>query len=378
MIYSFKVSSFRNQYESTDGRRLCVFTAPVANLPEEWEDWRDVNVRDTRKRSDVFNAIVDTLTNDPEEMIFRNLGITIVSPDIAFDNKTNMVTVVFSDRAKHGIANGGHTFSAIQHVLAADKSNVAQVKVECIVGNINPSELVDIVDGRNRSRAVQPESLENLGKSYGPIKNVLTNPYYKDRIAYSEYDLDENNKRKDISIREILSYIYCLDSFEKNDHPIQAYSSKGAVVDFYAKKDEDGKYRNKETFEKASKILPEILELRDVIYRDLPKAYDDAGGRFWALQSMAAKKHDNPQPLRFLNDVSDGSYPDGLVYPILAAFRKYIDHRGEWSWKKKPLDVWKEKKLDIAAAMKDAINGSPSPNKVGKAGITWRVCYDAL
>ncbi|MEK7092473.1 MAG: AIPR family protein, partial [Patescibacteria group bacterium] len=369
MIYTFKVSSFRHQYESADGRRLCVFTVPVVNIPEEWEDWRDVNVRDTRKRSDVFNAIVDTLKNDPEEMIFRNLGITIVSPDVAFDNRTNIATVVFSDKAKHGIANGGHTFSAIQHVLATDKNNTAQVKVECIVGDINPSGLVDIVDGRNRSRAVQPESLENLGKSYGPIKNVLTNPRYKDRIAYSEFELDENNKRKDISIREILSYIYCLDSFEKNNHPIQAYSSKGAVVDFYAKKDEDGKYRNKETLEKASKILPEILELRDVIYRDLPGAYDDVGGRFWALQIMGATKYENPQPLRFLDDVSDGSYPDGLVYPILAAFRKHIDHRGEWSWRKKPLEVWKEKKLDVAAAMKDAIKDSPSPNKVGKAGI---------
>ena len=98
MTYKFKVSSFRNQYESPDGRRLCVFTVSVGNLPEEWEDWREVNVRDTNMRSDVFNAIVDTLQNDPEEMIFRNLGITIVSPSVEFDNKTNMVTVEFSDK----------------------------------------------------------------------------------------------------------------------------------------------------------------------------------------------------------------------------------------------------------------------------------------
>ena len=378
MIYTFNVSSFRNQYESPDGkRRLCVFTVPVANLPAEWEDWRDVNIRDTRKRSDVFNAIVETLKDHPEEMIFRNLGITIVSPDVAFDNKTNIVTVVFSDKTKHGIANGGHTFSAIQHVLADDKENTAQVKVECIVGDLDPNGLVAIVDGRNRSRPVQSESLENLANSYAPIKDALTNPLYRDRIAYSEFELDENNRRKDISIREILSYIYCLDSFDKNRHPIEAYSAKGAVVDFYADKDEKGRDR-KETLEKASKILPEILELRDVIYRDLPKAYDDVGGRFWATQSMSVTKYENPQPLRFLDSVSDGSYPDGLVYPILAAFRKYIDHRGEWSWKEKPLHVWEKKKLDIAAAMKDAIKDSPNSNKVGKAGITWRVCYDAL
>src|SRR3989344_3773213 len=144
MIFKLNVSSFRNQYESPEGRRLCVFTAPVSEIPSDWEDWRDVNVRDTKKRGDVFNAIVDTLKNDPGEMIFRNLGITIVSPSVEFDNKTNTVTVEFSDRKNHGIANGGHTFSAIQDALLAGPVD-AQVKIECIIGEIDSKWLVDVV-----------------------------------------------------------------------------------------------------------------------------------------------------------------------------------------------------------------------------------------
>lgn len=377
MIFKFKVSSFRKQYESLDGRRLCVFTAPVNEIPAEWEDWRDVNVRDTKKRSDVFNAIVETLKNDPEEMIFRNLGITIVSPAVEFDNNTNFVTVEFSDKTRHGIANGGHTFSAIQHVLLAGPVN-AQVKVECIVGDIDPKWLVDIVDGRNRSRPVQEESLKNLAKSYDSIKKVLIDPLYKDRIAYSEFELDHRDKRRDISIREVLSYIYCLDEFDKNNHPIDAYSSKGTVVNHYADKDENGKKRHTYALEKASKILPKILQLRDVIYRDLPKAYNDAGGSFEKLTNMGVTKHeDSPCPLKFINCDTIYSYPDAFVYPILAAFRKYIDHRG-WSWREEPMQIWENKKVDVAAAMRDAVKDSPSPNKMGKAGITWRVCYDAL
>ena len=219
MVFKFKVSSFRNQYESPDGRQLCVFTVPVSNLPAEWEDWRDVNVRDTNMRGDVFNAIIETLKNEPGEMIFRNLGITILSPEVEFDNKSNIVTVVFSDKAKHGIANGGHTFSAIREVLRTGHVD-AEVKVECIVGDLATDERVSIVDGRNRSRAAQTHSLENLRDSYKSIEKALTSPYYRDRIAYSEYEVDQNNKRKDVSIREILSYIYCLDAHDKNDHPI--------------------------------------------------------------------------------------------------------------------------------------------------------------
>ena len=354
-----------------------MFTVPVGNVPAEWEEWREVNVRDTNMRGDVFNAIVDTLKNNPWEMIFRNLGITIIAPKVEYNNKDNTVALTFSDKTKHGIANGGHTFTAIRHVLREEMVN-AEVKVECIVGNLGADELVDIVDGRNRSRAAQAHSLENLGKSYDDIKKVLTNPLYKDRIAYSEFELDENHKRKDISIREILSYIYCVDSFDKNTHPIQAYSSKGAVVDFYAGTDEKGKER-KETFSKVRKIIPTILELRDTIYRDLPQAYNDAGGKFGGLETMGVSKYKNePQALKFLNGVSEFNYPDGFVYPILAAFRKYIDHRGDWTWKKDPIEIWEEKKVDVASAIKDAVGAFPNANKLGKAAATWRMCYDSL
>ena len=317
--------------------------------------------------------------NDPEEMIFRNLGITIVSPEVEFDNKTNVVTVEFSDKTRHGIANGGHTFSAIQHALLTGPVD-AQVKVECIVGDIDPKWLVDIVDGRNRSRAVQTESLENLAKSYNSIKRVLDNPQYKDRIAYSEFELDDKSKRKDVSIREILSYIYALDDFDKNNHPIEAYSSKGAVVDYYAEEDGSGKKRHTYVLEKASKILPDILKLRDVIYRDLPKAYNAAGGSFGKLTTMGVSIHeDSPRPLKFMTGEAVFAYPDAFVYPVLAAFRKYIDHRG-WSWKEgeDPFAIWESKKVDIASAVKDAVSTFPgNPNKMGKAPVTWRLCYDA-
>jgi len=380
MQFKFKVNSFRNLNEAENGRRICVFTAPIVSIPAEWEDWRDVNVRDTNIRGEIYNAIIDTLKNYPGEMIFRNLGITILSPKVEFDNKTNTVTVEFLERDKHGIANGGHTFSAMREVIREGYVNseamgelMPVVKVECVIGELTPDELVDIVDGRNRARAAQTHALENLRGSYIPIESVLTNPYYKDRISYSEFELDENGKRKDISIREILSYIYCLDgSFDKSSHPIKAYSAKAAVVDFYQER--------RDTLVKASKILTEILELRDIIYRDLPQAYSDkrVGGRFGGLDTMGVLKLKEPQKLRFIDDFTEYSYPDAFIYPILAGFRKYVDHRGDWSWKKSPQLVWEEKKFEVASAIKDAVNFSQNANKMGKAGATWRMCYDSI
>lgn len=369
MKFKFKVDSFRNLHEAENGRRICVFTAPVANIPAEWEGWRDVNIRDTNTRGDVYNAIIDTLKNEPDEMIFRNLGITVLAPEIEFDNKTNSVVIDFSEKDKHGIANGGHTFSAIREVLRTDNNVDARIKVECIIGELNSDELVDIVDGRNRSRAAKTYDLENLRKSYEPIKQALTNQLYKDRIAYSEFEVDSDNKRKDISVREILSYIYCFDgTFDKNTHPKEAYSGKATVVDFYKE--------NKVTIEKSCKILADILKLRDVIYRDFPKAYNDIGGKFGALETMGVSK--KTEPLRFIDDVTDYNYPEGFIYPILAGFRQYVDHRGDWSWKESPFDVWEKKKQDIASAMKDAVQFAQNANKLGKAPATWRMCYNAI
>lgn len=375
--FSFNVSSFRHQHETADGRKLCVFTVPVGNVPNEWSEWREVNVRDTQKRSDVFNAIVDTLKNNPEEMIFRNLGITIVAPSVEFNNKTNTVTVTFADKNKHGIANGGHTFEAIQQALSEGSIDGALVKVECITGEIEHDWLRGIVDGRNRSRAVKDESLENLARSYDSIKNVLTDPLYKDRIAYSEFELNENNRKKDISIREILSYIYCLDQFDRNTHPIEAYSSKGAVVEYYAGIDEKGQKRTY-VIEKASKILSNIVRLRDIIYQELPQAYNGSGLAFGKNTTMGiVTNEDNPRPLRFIKGAARWTYPDAFIYPILAAFRKYIDHRG-WKWTQDPFDVWRNKKNDVAATLKDAFGTYQSPNKMGKATLAWRTFYDVI
>lgn len=373
MQFKFKVTSFRSLYEAENGRRLCIFTAPIANIPAEWEEWRDVNVRDTNVKGDVYNAILDTLKNSPEEMIFRNLGITILAPEIEYDNKSGQVSIEFSDNSKHGIANGGHTFSAIREVLRTQNVE-AQIKIECIIGKLSPDELVDIVDGRNRSRAAQTISLENLRESYKPIEIILSDPHYRDRIAYSEFEIGDNNKRKDVSIREILSYIYCLDgSFDKNSHPIQAYSAKGLVVDFYT--DE----KNKKTIEKASKILPDILKLRDIIYRDLPEAYNKLPGKFGALETMGVSKYASPKTMRFLNEPTEWNYPDGFIYPILASFRKYINHPGtQWSWIRDPFTIWESKKIDAAAAIKDAISFSQNANKLGKSPATWRMCYNAI
>ena len=86
---------------------------------------------------------------------------------------------------------------------------------------------------------------------------------------------------------------------------------------------------------------------------------------------------ENPRPLRFVKGTMEMSYPDAFVYPILASFRKNVDHRG-WTWRDDPFVLWEKKKNDVASAVKDAVGTFQSSNKMGKAGLMWRTCYDAI
>jgi hypothetical protein len=109
----------------------------------------------------------------------------------------------------------------------------------------------------------------------------------------------------------------------------------------------------------------------------LPIAYNNIGGKFGLLETMGVSKKD-PKLLRFIDDTSEYSYPDAFIYPILSAFRRYINHKGDWSWKEDPFQIWEEKKQDVASAIKDAVQAFPNANALGKSGATWRMCYDAI
>ena len=89
-----------------------------------------------------------------------------------------------------------------------------------------------------------------------------------------EYELADEGVQKDIDIKDILSYLICfeVESFSKESHPIKAYSSKSSLVPYFAS--------NGDRIKKYIPLLPQILELRDLIYRELPITYNETGGKF--------------------------------------------------------------------------------------------------
>lgn len=357
-------------------------TVHIKDLPDDLRDRRKINVRDPKLTSWVSRKIMNSLIDQPELFFFKNRWITLIAEWASFDNKNNIVSIEMDDPTKHWLLDWWHTFGVIQSYLEdlSDNhkwENDAFVKVEIITGIEKIEDVVWIVEARNTSTQVKEQSLEELKNSYESIHKILDDKSYGKRIAYKEYELDEDWAIKDIDIKEILSYLVCFDIEEFNDnksHPIKAYSSKTAIVEHFVK--------NPDRMNKYVPLLPKILELCDTIYLNLPQMYNKQWGKFWGLTwvvEMSWNKRKQKTELQYINKESTYIIPKGFIYPILASFRNLVEIRdGRAIWKEDPIKFFLQLWEEIADRIWERAKDLKNPNKLWKDISTRRSCYDAV
>lgn len=382
-LIKFPVVSFRKIVSPYDEKGASTYLAVVSvkEIPPDFENWRGLNPRDPKLTSGVSKKIFATLEDNPDSFFFRNRGITLIVDRAEFDNKTNTLSLEMAEKSRNGLLDGGHTFQIIRSFVTGlpeeELRNFdAYVKVEIIEGIKELETVVDIVESRNTSTQVKEQSLEELKKHYEAIKEVLSSKSYANRIAYKEFELAEDGSPKDIDIKDILSYLVCFDveGFNGNSHPVKTYSTRSSVVDHFRD--------NKERMLKYVPLLPEILELHDEIYMELPEAYNAAGGHFGRLTGVTEVSN-RPRMdkivLPFTGKESRYRIPSGFIYPVLAAFRNLVDCKGDGcTWKTNPIKFFRELEEDLAKRVGEQAIEFRNPNKLGKDTATWRMCYDAV
>lgn len=381
-LIKLPVVSFRrivSPYEES-GARTYIAVVNVKDIPEVFEDWRGLNPRDPKTTSGVAKKISDTLSDDPSSFFFRNRGITLIVEKTRFDNQNNIVELEMEDKEHNGLLDGGHTFRIIRNYVESLSEDeypdfCAFVKIEVIEGVSDTDLVANIVEARNTSTQVKEQSLEELRKSYDAIHLALDNLPYGQKIAYKEYELSEDGSPKDIDIKDILSYLVCFDAeaFDKT-HPIKAYSTRSSVVDHFK--------HNKDRILKYVPLVPMILELRDHIYLELPKAWNKSGGRFGALTGVVEtsnKPRMEKVHLPFIRMDSTYRIPNGFIYPILASFRNLVRVSDDKCvWKTDPIKFSNEIIEDLSKIVCKQATGFNNPNKLGKDEATWTMCYQAV
>jgi hypothetical protein len=368
-----KLASFRKVFSSPSGKNKNMYVAIVniQDLPKEFEDWLTINPREATPNTGVGKLIRDSLIDRPDEFIFRNRGLTVIAEKVSFDNHANIATLDMSNEKIHGLLDGGHTYRVIQSELenlTDDKSDLKQayVRIELLEGFEDLDEVVDIVYARNKSAQVKEQSLAELRGLFDTIKEILNGQSYSNRIAYKEIELLDDGSKKDIDIKDIVSYLMCFDteSFTDKNHPIAAYSSKGSVLKMYEK--------NPDHMKKYVALLPKILQLVDTIKLLIPIEYVKQGGKWGKL--LGVNKEDSELP--FISSFSEYQTPNGFIYPILAAFRSLVKvEKNKVEWKAEPLGFLTEIKSLLAETIGEQAISVHNPNKLGKDSATWRLCY---
>ncbi len=102
--------------------------------------------------------------------------------------------VRLTDKQRHGLVNGGHTFATILDAAKrADEEQLAnmrraQVRIHVMRG-LDADTVVEIAQGLNRSKQVKDTSLRNLDNQFDAIKQAMKRAQRRgpDRVLRGRY-----------------------------------------------------------------------------------------------------------------------------------------------------------------------------------------------
>lgn len=346
---------------------------PVAQIPNDWADWLEVNARDSSDKGRVPKAIRQTLSDKPEWFAMYNRGLTVVASKIHLDTKTKQLTLAFDDLEYHGVLDGGHTLRAILDGRSDEETQEGFCNLEIFTGLEN-GEIPAVVDARNTSKQVESKSLLNLEGAFEDLKYAIG----KEK---SNLIIWKENEEGQLDVRELIGLLTALDPgyIKEKKQPIVAYNGKAACLKRF--KDRNGEYK------KLYGIAGDALEMWDAIQFWLPQHYNKIGaapgsaGRFGGLVGVKSNSK-KPKELPFINKFTQYNIPTGYIYPVLSAFRAMlVEAKGKWVWGKgiNPIEMIEK---GIAAeifrdSVRESIANHRNPNRTGKDAQAWASAYMA-
>lgn len=350
-----------------------VFYVKVSDVPEGIP--MATNPRDQKLTSGVAQAIRDSLESNDGYFHLKNRGIVLSAKSCTYNNRTNEATVTFTDTACHGDIDGGHTYKIVCEHKDAGLDQYVQFEVMTGVEDI----IEKLAEARNTSVQVDVKSIAELQNKFDPIKEGLEGMPFYHRIAFKQnqqaFNEETNKKEKAIDAREVVAIVsmFNVDRFSSSSHPIQAYSSKAGMLGMYL---EDPEY-----FRKYVNIMPDIFDLYDTVETEFPSCFNKCGGKFGKKKYSGYKEGKVVGKSKFgLRDVCY-KVPDGLVYPIVGAFRAmvvYNEKTQKYEWKNgiSPISVWDKCKGELVSQIMSFASAiGDNPNAVGKDQNIWNLAY---
>lgn len=358
----------------------------VVDLPEQLQDYVDVNPRAPKKSKagalagPVVKDILQTLTEEPQEMALRNRGLFVLADSVNYFN--GHLKFRLDDKGKHGVCDGYHSLACILEVReSADTPEkvraleAAYVKLTIVEG-LAAAQVVEIASGLNTSKAVDDASLLNLRGEFDSIRRILHRTAAENSISYMQGD------EGPVYISSILGYLAAIDGerFSGSSQPAGLYNRKGTAIRYFT---EDLRDRS-HNLEARIELLPDLLELVDHIQLAIPEAAKRVGfkigmGKIGHERIGSAAQRGRPLP--FTGLVSNYKIPEAWILPVFAAFRVALKaaRDGGLKWKARPLVILQDVSQDLAAILLAAHKASGGhADKVGKNEATYSACLSRV
>lgn len=340
-----------------------------ANIP------LDVNPREPKMTTNVARSLLAAVIEPETDFYINNRGIVISAKTLTFSSSDSEVTIDIgdqndeNDKYLYGILDGGHTYTAIMQKRDEIPCNLHKfVRVEVIT---NVQNITRLSDARNTSSQVSDMALFNLDDKFDDIKQSISDQSYANLIAYKD------NENKPIHVSELLRLMYAFDIDkypDDNAAPVQSYSGKAQVFKRYKQAFETPFYKS------LAKQLPVLVELYDVIERELPEKYKNykkaqgvANPRFGNVRGIESL--DNSTKTEFLATPTKYSVSSGYIYPIFGAFRsllRFDETQGNVSWLFDPITIWNEVGTSI---VQNTFETYTNPTFAGKDKQLWLSNY---
>lgn len=368
--YKFKVESLRTIKSPSDPEVTTYYTwVNFKNLPENIS--LDVNPRKPKMTTSVAKQLINAVKDSNSDFDINNRGIVITAKEVSFETSKGMLYVdLDDDKARYGILDGGHTYTAIIENRDKVPSDVEKfVKLEIFVGE--SLDVSALADARNTSVQVSDIALFELDGKFDFIKDAVVNESYADDIAYK----DNDNKR--IPIANLLKLLFAFNVKRYKDDsqvPIAAYSGKATVFKDYKKEYslESNIYR------RLAPQLPKLVELYEIIQEEIGDKYrqfkldeENKNAKFGKIRGVENK---GTITTDFTQKHIDYSVPAGFLMPIFGAFRALvkIDSSTNTFWEFDPIDVWEKAGVRL---VQNTFDTDTNPQQVGKSKTLWQANY---
>ncbi|WP_139559686.1 AIPR family protein [Methylotetracoccus oryzae] len=393
----------------------------------------DANPR-LAKTGPVTQGIQESLVSESEIFHFMTKGILLAASEVE-ELERNRFRLRIEDPQLEGILDGGHNTLAagrqiLADVLSAEMDEEAVTSIlksiktwedlkvgwnshralllknrDAVTSALMPVEIVFpgeepgayeffqeqvlvINAARNNNAELTVETKANKRGFYDEIRENL-DPKLVDEVEWKTNDGGRIKVRDLVSLALVPLSVLPHKSLKAiSTNPTVLFSSKGQCIQIYNDLiNENGVVSEVKgniikiadsSVKSALALMKDMPRLFDLIYKEMPSAYNAAGGKFGKIEHVVMASEGKKCRSRYYKQPVQYTYGEGYIYPLVYALSSLIKNEcGLLSWKTDP-DKFILSRLDeIMKSFYSMIQGQNfDPARVGKAGGAYNLARD--